>query len=156
MSPTTENTQPVPALCGDDDGVMTAAWLSHSASGHWDVHTSLPVVENWHRQKILEIVDSDCVKARSRIGTVIEIGHYICHPAEVRSRQTGKIQECVRTVLPQSDGPPISFVSKTIVKAIAKLAWATGRTPPFDPPLKCRLKVSGDSDNIIYRLELVT
>jgi hypothetical protein len=140
-------------LCGADHGDRHVAWLRHTADRPFDVKTSLPTLEPWHRTTILSIVDSDCIPARSMIGEVIEVGHYICHPAEARNKETGELEQTVRTVLPQSSGPPIDFSAKSIITAIAKLAWATGRQLPFDPPLKCKLRLSGTSSGRqVYKL----
>lgn len=142
-------------LCGEDHGDVYAAWLRHSLERPFDVRTSFPDDGATNRQLILSIVDSDCVPARSKIGEVIEISHFLCHPAEVRNEKTGELEESIRTVLPQPEGPPISFVAKSIIKALQKLSWATGQQLPFDPPIRAKLKLTGRAGRQVYLLERV-
>lgn len=129
-----------PELCGERHDRVIAAWLRHSGAEAFDCRTSLPVTEAWHRTAILSILDSDCVPGGSLIGQVFELGHYIVHPVELRDDESGEVTQAARIVLPQSDGPPIAFVSDGVIKSIAKIAWAIGREPPYDPPVKVRLK----------------
>ena len=143
-------------LCGEDDGKETAAWLRHNLTRGFDVETTLPTVEAWHRSTILSIIDSDCVLGRSAVGSEIEIGHLIMHEVEVRDNETGELRPEIRTVLPQSAGPPISFCSRSIIKAIQRIRYAVGHPPPYDPPIKVRLKQRQGGKGVIYYLQMVS
>lgn len=140
MSTEMQKLDPDKDLCGEQHPGQMAAWTRHAMDRPFDVRTSLPTEEPTHRMLILSIVDSDCIAGGDMIGKEFDLGDYIIHPVELRDEETGEVSEELRCILPQEGGPPIAFVSRGVIKSIQKVAWAVGRTPPFRPPIRVRLK----------------
>ena len=142
-------------LCGQDDGGSYLGWLRHSMERSWDVVTSYDTDSPTAKQLVLSICDSDCIPGAEVINQCMYIGHFIIHPAEARDKVTGELIDTIRSVWPQPEGPPISFGSKTLIKAVQKLCWSLGRSLPLDPPVKVRLKQRKGGKGHIYYLQLV-
>jgi hypothetical protein len=104
------------------------------------VETTLPQVTAEDRSKVLDLVEGEEVHGRETVGSVIALGDYIMHPVKILNKETGEINEAIRTLLVQPDGPPVSFVSAGILKSIGRIAWRVGHMPPYRPPIPVKLK----------------
>lgn len=124
----------------DIQGTAVATWRTSDLIGNFLVATSLPHDEPGHKMWILEIIDSDCTPGADLIGMEFYLGEYIVHPVELSDKVTGEVVVCRRSIFPQPDGPAISFVSEGVIRSLEKIAWALGRQPPWDPPVRVKLR----------------
>lgn len=121
-------------------GNVTASWLPQSVKNGFVVESTLPMVTSEDRGLVLELLETEALKGESLIGSVIYLGHYVIHPVDLTDNNTGEIVHCARTILPQPEGPPVAFVSTGVLESISRIAWKEKRNPPFEPPLRVKLK----------------
>lgn len=117
-----------------------AHWNTGKLVDNFLVTTTLPCTEPSHRLWILEIIESECRAGSELIGQEFYVGEYVVHGVELLAEESGELVLARRAVFPQPDGPAISFVSEGVIKSLQKISWAIGREPPWDPPVKVKLK----------------
>lgn len=123
----------------EEYGGVKALWVPLDSKNGFCVETTLPTDDPIQRAAVLAVVEGQDVKGESLIGAKLFIGHYVIHPIELVNEETGESVQAARTLLLQPEGPPVSFVSTGVLKSIARISWATGRMPPFDPPVPVKL-----------------
>jgi hypothetical protein len=133
-----------------------AAWVPEDLRAEFLVETTLPQETPEDRFRVLELLEGECFAGEDAIGSVIEVGDYIIHPVKMLDEPTGEYKDGLRTVLIQSEGPPIAFVAQSILAGISRLVYATKQVPPFRPPLRCMLKQQSRGKNRFYKLIPVT
>lgn len=145
-----EKSEPTP------EGLM-ARWKRTKDANGFVCESSMPMVTPQDRGRILDILDGECLAGGDLIGANFWLGDYIAHPVQLTDPETAEVIDAIRIVLPQPDAPPIAFVSIGILKSIARLSWKEGRTPPFDPPLRVKLRqVSARGGRRTFKLVSVT
>jgi len=83
--------------------------------------------------------DGDSLSADDVINNELEIVHvYFCE-AQWTNKETGEITDGIRTVLVDRHGDAVSFGSAGVVQSLKRIGAARG-VPPWDPPVKMRVK----------------
>ena len=125
------------------DNNIAAKWLPSHIREAFSVETSLPAVTAADRSAVLSVIEGETQSGESLVGEVIHLGHYVLHPVTLVDQITGEEVTAVRTILPQPDGGAVAFVSLGIIKSLGRIAWAVGKSPPYDPPLRVKLVSRG-------------
>jgi hypothetical protein len=121
-------------------GHEVAVWQTSDLMENFVVMTTLPHDEPRHRAHVLELIDSDSRAGGDLVGQCFFVSDFVIHLVPFADEHTGEVRVGRRIVFPQPDGLPISFGSEGVVRSLPKLAWACGREPPWDPPIKVLLK----------------
>jgi hypothetical protein len=146
---------PVPKTIDVEPGAL-AQWVPQEISAGFLVDTTLPQSTDVERARVLDIVEGDEIKGREAVGSVIFLSDYVMHPVKVVNKQTGELSDGIRTLLLQPDSPPVSFVSAGILKSIGRIAWRYGKLPPYNPPIRVKLKQKSlGGGRVTYKLEPV-
>jgi len=119
---------------------LPVVWDPFKNSAEFAVQTTYPVSTPEERSVVLDILEGEYVEANDVIGDVFEFSHYITHPVKLLDQDTGEMVDAIRTLLPQSNGPPIKFVSIGVLESINRIAWQQGKLPPYYPPILVKLK----------------
>lgn len=115
-------------------------WRTSDLMQHFPVYTTLPQDTPQLRAWILSLIECECTAGADMIGCDMYIGDFVVHPVEKHDPETGEVTILRRLVLVQPDGPPISFASDGVLKSINRLVYVMGREPPWEPPVKVRLR----------------
>ena len=118
---------------------LECRWTTSDLKEMFLVHTSLPTTDETCRSMILSLLDAEAIKGGTLIGQTFTISDYIVHAFPVVTPE-GEEMNARRIVFPQDQGQPIAFVSEGVIKSIARLSWAVGHPPPWDPPIKVVLR----------------
>lgn len=138
------------------DGLM-ARWDAFNDASDFVVHSSLPTFSPDERAEVLNMIEGESLRGGDMIGAVFLFSHYIAHPVRLVSDDTGEVVNAVRLLFPQNDTQPIAFVSTGILKSVGRIAWQVGHPPPYDPPIKVRIKqVNTRGAKRTYKLVPVT
>lgn len=122
-----------------------------SAEQFW-LSTSLPATHANHKLMLLSIWESECDAAEGWIGREFLYSDYLIGPATTTDDETGEVVFFLRMLVIGPDHPPIAFGAKSAIDAIQKLAYAVGRNPPWDPPLRVRLRQArAKGPNRVYK-----
>lgn len=124
---------------------LVASWIPARLFEDFAWQTSLPDETLDERRKILAIIEGEEIKGQTIIGSTLYVSHYVCHPINLRIKNTEEFATGVRTILPQPEGPPVSFTALGILQSLKRIAHTERRTLPFDPPMKVLLKQVGTS-----------
>jgi hypothetical protein len=115
-------------------------WRTSDLVQHFPVYTTLPQATPEERAWVLSCIECECRAGADLIGQEMWIGDFVIHPVEKHDPETGEVTILRRLVLIQPDGPPISFASDGVLKSINRLVYVIGQEPPWEPPLKVKLK----------------
>lgn len=141
----------------DKDGQLQITWPHEVFKQEFAFATSLPNVTQEDRVGLLAIWESECLKGSTLIGAEFTIADYICGPCTMVDEGTGEETDGIRTLFISPDHPPIAFVAKAALEAIRKLSYARGCLPPWDPPVRVKLRqVSGRGARRTYKFIPVT
>lgn len=121
------------------DGLI-AKWDAFNDATDFAVHSSLPTFNPQERAAVLRLIEGDSLRGGDLIGSEFLFSHYIAHPVLLVSDDTGEVVDAIRLLFPQHDTPPIAFVSTGILKSVGRIAWQVGKPPPYDPPIKVKIK----------------
>jgi len=105
----------------------------------WQVQTSLPQDSPEHRAAIMSLIEAEEIAKDSAVGEVFELTEYVWYPTVRTSLATGRLEPCVRVVFPVAGGRVLAGTGIGLLESIQKIRWASGREPPWYPPLKAKL-----------------
>jgi hypothetical protein len=136
---------------------LVAKWNPFEDDGQFAIQTSLPGETKEERAAVIALRNAESQSGGDLINAQFEISHYLAHPVTLENTETGDIVTGVRLVFPQSEGPPVAFVSLGVLKSLGELSYVTGRQPPWDPPIIVRLRQkSARGGRRIFKLEYVS
>lgn len=124
----------------EDHAGTVVEWRTSDLVERFPVYTTLPQETREQRIWVLSVIECEARRGANMIGQELWIGDFVIHPVEKRDRDTGEITILRRSVWIQPDGPPISFCSDGVLRSLNRLVYAEGQEPPFEPPLKVRLR----------------
>lgn len=122
---------------GPDGEVIT--WDHGSLKDQFQVLTSLPHDTPEHRAVIIDLLERVELPKDDMLNEVIEISEYIAHPVMYRSAADGQLKPGVRIIFPIEGKGILAGTGRPLLESVQRLAWASGRNPPWYPPIKAKL-----------------
>ena len=114
-------------------------WHQGSLREQFQVMTSLPQDSPEHRAVIMDLLERVEMDKDSLVNEVLELSEFIAHPVLYRSAGDGGLTPGVRIVFPIEGRGILAGVGRPLLESVQRLAWASGRTPPWYPPVKAKL-----------------
>lgn len=107
------------------------------------------------KRLVLRCFTEQTPPADGLIGTVIEMSRVLVHPVQIMDEKTGELHNCLRTVIVQSNGELVAFVSQGIIKSLSLISMMEGRGP-WSPPLLVKLRqIPVKGAKRMYTLDLI-
>lgn len=100
--------------------------------------SSIPHDTPEQRAVICDLIERVELDKDALVNEIVEISEYIWYPIVFRSGSTGQLTPGVRVVFPIEGKGILAGVGKPLLESIQKLAWASGRNPPWYPPIKAK------------------
>src|SRR5574337_275931 len=119
-----------------DGEVLT--WDHGSLKDQFQVMTSLPHDTPEHRAAIINLLECVELPKDDLLNQEIEISEYIAHPVMYRSASDGQLRPGIRVVFPIEGIGILAGTGRPLLESIQRLSWASGRNPPWYPPLKAK------------------
>lgn len=124
-------------LPGPDGEIIV--WDHGSLKEQFQVLTSLPHDTPEHRATIIDLMERVELSKDDLLNESIEISEYIAHPVMYRSASDGSLRPGVRVIFPVEGKGILAGTGRPLLESIQRLAWASGRNPPWYPPIKAKL-----------------
>ena len=134
----------------DQEPGLLVRWGTNYGSLKDKIQSSLPCETSNDRMQLLNIFESDCLKAMEAVGKDWLVSDFIALPVELVSRDTNEVVTAWRTVLLGPGQQPIAFCSKSALTFLDRTSKALRQMPPWDPPVKVRWTIVPCRGGITY------